>query len=132
MYRRFYRIAFVGIGSNIVSVTDMEQSVSCSNRFLQRVFCPAEQEYCEKQSNKFRHYAGLLAVKEAVLKALGTGRMYGSQWKHIEVIRNHSGNPEVLLHDVAKEYAEQLRVKSINISLSQTEQYATAVVSLEF
>ena len=121
----------VGIGNDIMSVADMERSILGGNRFVNRVFCLSEQEYCERQPNKFQRYAGHFAVKEAVMKALGTGWNSGIQWKHIEVTHKISGKPEVLLHDNAKEYAESLQVKSINVSLSHTEQYATAVAILE-
>jgi holo-[acyl-carrier protein] synthase len=121
----------VGIGNDIVSVSDMEQSISCSKRFPERVFCPSEWEYCEKQPNRFQHYAGHFAVKEAVMKALGTGWNNGVQWSHIEVGHHLSGKPNVILHQQAKKQADVLQVKNIHITLSHTEQYATAVAILE-
>jgi len=121
----------VGIGNDIVSVADIGKSISRSNRFLQRVFCPSEQVYCDQKPKRFQHYAGNFSVKEAIMKALGTGWNNGVHWKHIEVIRNHAGKPEVILHDTAKKQADALLVKNIYVSLSHTEQYATAVAILE-
>ncbi|MCD8262984.1 MAG: 4'-phosphopantetheinyl transferase superfamily protein [Tannerellaceae bacterium] len=66
------------------------------------VFCHSEQDYCESKPDKYIHYAGLFAVKEAVMKALGTGWNKGVQWKHIEIKHEISGKPWVQLHDQAK------------------------------
>ena len=65
------------------------------------------------------------------MKALGTGWNDGVQWKHIEVKHESSGKPLIELHEKAKKQAELLQVRTIYVSLSHTEQYATAVVILE-
>jgi holo-[acyl-carrier protein] synthase len=62
---------------------------------------------------------------------LGTGWNEGVQWKHIEIQHEASGKPKIELNDAAKEQADSLQVKIIHISLSHTEQYATAIVILE-
>jgi len=121
----------IGIGNDIMSVTDIKESIKCSNRFLQRVFCLAEQEYCDRQPNKFQHFAGCFAVKEAVMKALGTGWNNGIQWNHIELTHYPSGKPDILMHYQAKKQSEILNVKRIYVSISHTEQYAAAIAVLE-
>lgn len=121
----------IGIGNDVVSVMDIKQSITDGKRFLERVFCSSEQEYAENKPNKYQHYAGCFAVKEAIMKALGTGWNEGIQWKHIEVKHETSGKPLIELHHQAKKQAELLQVKTIHISLSHAEQYATAVVILE-
>jgi holo-[acyl-carrier protein] synthase len=121
----------IGIGNDIVSVMDIKQSITKSKRFLERTFCFSEQEYSENKPNKYQRYAGCFAVKEAVMKALGTRWNKGVQWKQIEVRHETSGKPLVELHQQAKKQAELLQVKTIHISLSHTEQYATAVAILE-
>ena len=121
----------IGIGNDIVSVPDIEQSINNSWRFVERVFSQNEQDYSENKLNKYQRYAGYFAVKEAVMKALGTGWNEGVQWKHIEVKHDPSGRPQVELHQEAKKQAELLQVKTIHISLSHTEQYATAIAILE-
>ena len=121
----------IGIGIDIVSVMDIKQSIIDSSRFLERVFCLSEQEYSESKANKYQHYAGCFAAKEAVMKAFATGWDEGIQWKHIEVKHETSGKPLIELHHYAKKRAESLQVKTIHISLSHTEHYATAIVTLE-
>ena len=121
----------VGLGIDIVSVTDIQQSMISSERFVDRVFTSDEQDYSESKPNKYQHYAGCFAAKEAVVKALGTGWNEGIQWKHMEVKHESTGKPRIELVLNAKKQAELLQVKSIHISLSHTEQYATAIAILE-
>ena len=121
----------VGLGIDIVSVTDIQQSMIGSERFVDRVFTSDEQDYSESKPNKYQHYAGCFAAKEAVVKALGTGWNEGIQWKHMEVKHESTGKPRIELVLNAKKQAELLQVKSIHISLSHTEQYATAIAILE-
>ena len=43
-------------------------------RFLERVFTPSEQAYCEAGGReRLQRYSARFAAKEAVLKVLGTG-----------------------------------------------------------
>jgi holo-[acyl-carrier protein] synthase len=121
----------IGIGNDIVSVMDIKQSITDSQRFLERVFCPSERNYSENKPNKYQHYAACFAAKEAVMKALGVGWNKGIQWKHIVLEHEPSGKPRIELYQEAKKQAELLHVRTIHISLSHTEQYATAVVILE-
>lgn len=121
----------VGIGNDIVSVSDIEQSITNNQRFVERVFSRDEQDYSNSKPNRYQHYAGCFAAKEAVMKAFGTGWNKGIQWKHIEIKHEISGKPRIELYLEAKRYAESLQVKTIHISLSHTEQYATAVTIFE-
>jgi holo-[acyl-carrier protein] synthase len=120
-----------GIGYDIARVANIERAMKRSVRFSERVFCPSEQAYCNRKPNKYEHYAGCFAIKEAVMKALGTGWSGGVQWNHIEVGHFPSGKPNVTLHQQAKKQAELLQVNTIHVSVSHTEQYANAFVILE-
>src|ERR1700677_3347086 len=66
--------------------------------FLDRVFTPAEQEYCAANPKRyFEHLSGRFAAKEAVLKVLGTGWRGGISWTDIEICPEPSGQPKVKL-----------------------------------
>jgi holo-[acyl-carrier protein] synthase len=121
----------VDIGNDIVLVTNIEKSIKRSVRFLNRVFCPLEQAYCEQKPNKYEHYAGFFAIKESVMKALGTGWSKGVQWNQIEVGHYPSGKPVVTLYKQAKKQAELRQIDTIHVSVSHTEQYANACVICE-
>jgi len=99
--------------------------------FLRRVFTAKEREYCERFKNKFERYAGRFAVKEAAMKALGTGWSRGVRWMDIEVVRQKGGRPTLALAGEAEEIAKQLGVKHIALSITHTAAQAFAQVIFE-
>lgn len=112
-----------GIGTDIIEIERIELAISRSGQqFLDRVFTPAEQEYC---GGKVHCLAGRFAAKEAVLKALGTG-LRGLRWTNIEVLPNYLGKPEVKLSERALELAESLDISKILVSISHDRGRAVA------
>ena len=93
-------------------------------RFLNRVFTPAEIAYCRGRAPNL---AGRFAAKEAAMKALGTG-VRGVSWKDIEVIRADSGAPSLRLHGRAEKRAERLQMSEMSLSISHSREYAVAFV----
>ncbi|MFC1478101.1 holo-ACP synthase [Candidatus Margulisiibacteriota bacterium] len=121
------------LGLDLVEISRIkEMAQKHKGRFLDRVFTPAELEYCmTKTVMRFPELAARFAAKEAVVKALGTG-MRGISWKEVEVIRNPLGKPDILLHDRAAGIAEQLGVVHIHISLTHARDTSAAVAILEY
>ena len=60
------------------------------------------------------------------MKVLGTGT-HGVAWREIETLYHPSGKPLIRLNGRAKEVAEKLGLKEIDVSLSHSKEYATAV-----
>jgi len=100
------------------------------DRFLQRVFCPAEVEYCRRMRDPVPHFAARFAAKEAVSKAFGCGIGGEIGLLDIEVIRDEHGAPGIRLHGNGLALGEARGVRRILISLSHTENYAVASVTL--
>ncbi len=100
-------------------------------RFLQRVFTPAEMAYVERKANRWERYAARFAAKEAAMKAIGTGLRRRVRWRDFEVLNLPSGQPSLKLHGEAARIAAQLGVTRISLSLTHTSQSALAVVILE-
>jgi holo-[acyl-carrier protein] synthase len=101
------------------------------DRFLRRVFTPAELVLCRGHAESL---AGRFAAKEAVAKALGTGVWReGIDWREIEILRAESGEPMLRLHADAAERAVRLAITHWSISLShnrtQAIAFAVALVS---
>ncbi|AEG59047.1 holo-ACP synthase [Desulforamulus ruminis] len=112
-----------GIGTDIIEIERIELAISRSGQqFLDRVFTPAEQEYC---GGKIYCLAGRFAAKEAILKALGTG-LRGLRWTNIEVLPNYQGKPEVRLSGGALEMAEAMEISKILVSISHDRGRAVA------
>ena len=112
-------------GVDIIEVPRIKQVLDrYGQRFLNRVFTPSEIDYCNGRAPSL---AGRFAVKEATMKALGTG-VRGVSWKDIEVVRADSGAPSVKLHGRAEKRAERLRIGEISVSISHSREYAVAFV----
>jgi holo-[acyl-carrier protein] synthase len=95
--------------------------------FLDRVFTPAEQEYCAANPKRyFEHLAGRFAAKEAVLKVLGTGWRGGISWTDIEVVKDVYGQPGIRLTGECERIATERGITAWLVSLSHIETHATA------
>lgn len=96
------------------------------DRFLHRVFTPKEIAYCLSKKNPLPHLAGRFAAKEAVLKVLGTGWRGAICWTDVEVTHAPSGQPIIVLTGHSAQIACQMKIQTIQISISHTQHYATA------
>lgn len=122
----------LGTGIDIVEVPRIAQSIErFGERFLSRVFTPAEIRYCDTKANRVERYAARFAAKEAAMKAIGTGMRGGVTWKDFEVGRELTGRPTMLFHGKAAQVAEKLGVRRSHLSVSHTEQHAVAYVVIE-
>lgn len=116
-----------GIGTDITETSRIEEMISKhATLFLDRVYTPAEQEYCGIRKAASQHYAGRWAAKEAILKSIGTGWAKGIHWTDIEIINKMGGAPQVFLHGEARTVCDQKGIGEILISISHCKQYATA------
>ena len=122
----------VGLGVDITEVDRVRGAIERQGeRLLKRVYTEKERAYCEKFKNKYERYAGRFAVKEATMKALGTGWSRGVRWVDIEVVREMSGKPRLELRGEAKKIAEKLGVKHISVTITHTANQALAQVIFE-
>ena len=72
-------------------------------------------------------FAARFAVKEAVLKSLGTGMGQGISWKDLEVLNHQeTGAPCLKLNGKGRDIFEALKLKRIHISISHEKNYAIA------
>ena len=122
----------VGTGVDIAETSRIEQVIqSHGERFIRRIFTPAEIEYCERFKNKAERYAARFAAKEAAFKALGTGWREGIRWLDVEVTHLPSGKPELVLTGRALEIARQLSMTRASVSISHSDRYVVAQVVME-
>ena len=115
--------ASASIGVDIVEIERISRAAErWQGRFLQRIYTDAELQDCGR---RWPILAARFAAKEAVLKALGTGK--DISWHDIEVRRSANDAPYICLHGNARAIAGKLRIKNFAISLSHSEKYAVAV-----
>ena len=96
------------------------------DRFLKRIYTPAELDYCLGRKRELEHLAGRFAAKEAVLKVLGTGLIAGMEWTEIEILNEPSGQPVVTLSGEVLAVAEEAGIGRIFISISHIKTHAIA------
>jgi len=122
----------IGIGSDIFEVGRMKQELERNGNGLKnKLFTPGEIAYCESKRYPERHFAARFAAKEAFLKALTTGLTTEMSWREVEVQNKENGQPYLVLSGQASQAADRMAVKNIFISMSHTENWATANVILE-
>ena len=116
-----------GSGIDIIEIRRIQRSLEKhSGRFEERIFTSGEITYCRSKAYPARHFAARFAVKEATLKAFGTGMNGGVAWKELEVLNQDSGKPFLKMTGKGLELFESLKLKSIHISISHDDQYAIA------
>jgi len=88
----------IGIGSDLCDVRRIERVIARhGERFLARIFTPAERAKAERRAKRFETYAKRFAAKEACAKALGTGLRAGVFWRDMGVVNLPSGRPTMKL-----------------------------------
>jgi holo-[acyl-carrier protein] synthase len=121
-----------GVGIDLIETARIRKTIGrFGARFFERVFTAGEIGYCRSMKHPDRHFAARFAAKEAVSKCFGTGIGLEIGWKDIEIVRDDRGKPGVELHGKGRELARRLKVKAIQVSLSHTEHYGSAVAILE-
>ena len=122
----------VGLGIDIAEVPRIRQALERhGERLLNRLFTPAEIEYCRQYRNPYERFAARFAAKEAAMKALGTGWRRGIHWRDIEVCNLPTGKPCLKLTGKALEIFTALGGVNTVVSLTHTERYALAEVVIE-
>jgi holo-[acyl-carrier protein] synthase len=121
----------VGLGIDLVAIAKLEPNLQ-RERYLARLFTPAEIAACRGTARPAEHFAGKFAVKEAFMKALGAGLRQGVAFSQIEVLDEASGRPQArAVGGVARQGLEALQATAIHVSLSHGGGMAVAVVILE-
>jgi len=122
----------VGTGVDVAEVARIRASIErFGERFVSRIYTPAEIAYVERKANRFERYAARFAAKEAGMKAIGTGWRRGVGWRDFEVANLPSGKPTLKFHGAAARIAESLGVRGVALSLTHTSEIGMAHVILE-
>lgn len=110
------------------------ERVDLSDAFLNKIAHQDEIDYIKNsscESLRRQRLTALFCVKEAVMKALEMGQNSGVVFKDILLKHKDSGKPYVELYGKALEkYNSSFAGKKIEVSISHTEKYATAIAVL--
>ncbi|MEI7474085.1 MAG: holo-ACP synthase [bacterium] len=123
------------LGTDICEVNRIKKfHIKFNDKFLNKIFTTSEINYCTMQPKKmYQSLTARFAVKEAVSKALGVG-INGLGWKNgidfkdVEIIRSENGSISLLLSGKALIFQNKLKINNWSVSVSHSENYATATV----
>ncbi len=124
-----YNLPIIKIGTDICQIDRVATAYKrYGKRFLSRVLTKNEIAYVTSEKrNLISRLAGRFAAKEAASKVLGTG-LKGVYFKEIEILREISGAPKIVLHKRAKLKAKKKRLVNFEVSISHERAFAIAVV----
>lgn len=92
----------IGIGTDLCDIRRIERTIARhGDRFVERIFTPAERNLAEQRANPAATYAKRFAAKEACAKALGTGFREGVFFRDLGVVNLPSGRPTLELTGAA-------------------------------
>ncbi|MDY6911854.1 MAG: holo-ACP synthase [Chloroflexota bacterium] len=112
-------------GIDIIEISRIRKAVdSWGERFLERVYTAREIEHCRGRAPEL---AARFAGKEAVMKALGTGKT-GISSHDIEILVDQKGAPVVHLTGTAQTRAVEIGLEDFAITISHSREYAVASV----
>jgi holo-[acyl-carrier protein] synthase len=123
----------IGIGSDIIDARRIAKTIERhGERFLARIYTPAEREKAESRAKPAETYAKRFAAKEACSKALGTGFRRGVFWRDMGVVNLPSGRPTMKLTGGALARLQAITPKGhtaqIDVSLTDDGPIAQAIV----
>ena len=117
----------LGIGADLVDLDRFRAVLERRPGMIARLFTDAEREYAERRNDPVERFAVRFAAKEAALKSMGVG-MGAVDWHDIEVARDDSGRPSLIVRGRAAEVASSLGISRWELTLTHTDIVAQAIV----
>lgn len=120
-----------GIGIDVLRVRRIEQVYKRhGERFVERLLHPAERKEFEAAARPAQFLAKAFAVKEAFVKAFGTG-FFGVAHDDVGVVRRKLGRPEFVFSRRLAARLKRLGIRAAHVSLSDEGGVVGAVAVLE-
>ncbi|GAQ24567.1 holo-ACP synthase [Tepidanaerobacter syntrophicus] len=110
-----------------IKIIERKKSILC------RLFTPLELESTVKLNyrEKIITLGSMLAAKEAVAKALGTGFTDTIGTQDIQIIINENGERKIEFLNTAKSFADELGVTEAHLTIDTENKLVVALVALE-
>ena len=123
----------LGLGLDVVEISRISRVwTRFGPRFAQKILHPEEMAQLARMNGAHAQFlASRFAVKEAAVKALGTGFSQGILPTDIAVLKYPDGHPELELRGKAKERMLQIGASRAHLSLTHGKETVAAVVILE-
>ncbi len=123
-------VAVIGVGIDLVELTEFEATIAKRATTLRRVFTTRELAACEDAVNRIEKLAARFAAKEAAFKAAGTGWGRGVAWHDAELVAKRGSAPQLVARGALAKRVKALGGTGFLVSFSHSGSYATAIVML--
>ena len=121
-----------GIGVDLVTVSRIKGiHERFGDRFARRFLHQNELTALASHENPVQFLAKRFAVKEAAVKALGTGERTGVLLRDFYIEHTELGKPLLRVDGAAKQLCEKLNIQASHVSLSDEGDQVVAFVVLE-
>jgi phosphopantetheine--protein transferase-like protein len=122
----------LGIGVDMVDIREMERLIKeLGDPFLSWTFTCGELESSLGCPNRAAYLSGRFAAKEALFKALQPLTQKPIDLRQIETLNLPSGVPYIVKNENMRPYFDDTNVNRIHITISDENDYVTAIVLLE-
>ena len=115
-----------GTGIDIVEIDRIKKSIDrYQDNFASKILHEEEVIEYESANNKEAFLAKRFAVKEAFVKALGTGIRDHVSWRKMYISHDQNGKPSLMF---TEEFAKQIHADTldVHISISDEKKYVVA------
>jgi len=124
-------VTIYGIGIDVLRVARIARvHKRHGERFVARLLHPLERAEYAISQRPVQYLAKCFAVKEAFVKALGTG-FFGVSHDDVGVVRRNLGKPEFVFSKRLQARLKRLKIKHAHVSLSDEGGTVGAVAVLE-
>jgi holo-[acyl-carrier-protein] synthase len=122
----------LGCGIDVMEVARFEREVARRGDGLaEELFSGSERAWCRRRRRPAEGYAMAYAAKEALFKALGTGKVGRMAWNDIEVAWSEGDHePAVTLSGETASVAAAAGVTGLHAAVTTTREHAVAWVVL--
>jgi holo-[acyl-carrier protein] synthase len=117
----------IGVGIDTVDVARFGRLLARRRGLAERLFTDGERAAAAGSAGRL---GARFAAKEATMKAMGVG-LGSFKFHEVEVVREESGQPRLVLRGAAAELAVAKGVRAWHVSMTHTVLVAEAVVVAE-
>ena len=123
----------LGSGVDLIEVARFEREVARRGQSLaEELFSACELAWCRRRRRPAEGYAMAWAAKEALFKALGTGKVGRMAWHDVALAwPEGASQPTATLAGESAEVARRLEVTGVHVAVTATREHAAAWVVVE-
>ncbi len=120
-----------GVGTDIVQISRIEMTWQrFGERFADRLLLDEERELFDTSKHPVRFLSMRFAVKEAVVKAMGTGFAHGMWVRDVGMVPNNWGQPQIIYSARGRRMCERLGIGRGHVSVTDEAGLIVAVAVL--